>query len=376
MTDQQTTTGDATVDVAPDDSDRDGGGSRRSLLAKGGVAAAVAAAAGVGLAREARAADDDPMLVGGDHTGTTSTELTGSTFRVNSASDPEGSIVGISGGSSVVGVNGVSIGADGQGVRGASTGLGSPRGRGVFGDDTTEDGTAVYGQHGQTFPGTGVHAESRNGTGIVAKGGLPIGGFVDSLAEDPVDVSLAGTGLLEFTAPQAITPTTSGVAGRLVRGTDGNLWFSTGADSWEQITGLPAATTPAGQTFTPLDPFRAYDSRLDSGGRLDADSERTIVVKDARDLTTGDVVTADVIPTGTTAIAFNLTAIGTEGIGFLAVTPGSASTFGASAVNWVGPTTIANSGIVTVDGSLQAKVFAGPGGSAHLALDITGFWSP
>lgn len=354
---------------------------RRLLLTKGGIAAAVAAVAGAGLAREVRAADGDTLLVGNDHTGSTpgsETTIEGSTFSVSNGTSSQGSIVGWTGfsGSTTIGVSGLATIAEGVGLQGESSGFGNPNGRGVLGNDSTDDGVAVYGQHGPTFPGTGLRAESANGTGIVAMGGLPApSGLVDSMADDPVDVSLAGTGLLEFTATQATTATTDGVAGRLVRGTDGNLWFSVGADSWEQLTGLPAPPTSTSQTFTSFQPYRAYDSRFDAAGPLDAGTDRTLSVKDARDLATGAIVDTDILPAGATAISFNLTAIGTAGTGFIAITPGSASDFGASAINWSGPTNIANAGIVAVDGSLQVKVFAGPGGSANVALDVTGYWS-
>ncbi len=335
---------------------------RRSLLTKGGAAAAIATVAGLALGREARAADGDTVNVGETHVGTTTTGFNGTSISVSNG-NLEGSVIGTqSVGVDVRGVVGRNISEEGGavGVEGQALGFAAVESIGVFGYDATGNGSGVYGQHGPTFEGSGVTALSENGPGVSAEG-------------TTVDMKLAGSGAVEFAAESALTESSVGTPGVLARGADGSLWFCTGTDTWRELTAPPAAVSQ----FTPIAPYRAYDSRASepAPGRLDAGSDRTVDVSAARDLATGAVVTPDSIPAGATAIAYNVTAIATEGVGFLAVTPGDAAAFSASSVNWTADgSNIANAGVVQVDASRAVKVFCGAG-SAHFAIDVTGYWS-
>jgi hypothetical protein len=133
--------------------------------------------------------------------------------------------------------------------------------------------------------------------------------------------------------------------------------------------------------FTPVTPYRAYDSRLDmspdANGVLDTGDTRTISLASARDVDTGDVTTNDAIPAHAVAVADNLTIAGSQGVGFLALAAGDVGEAGASAINW-GSTTaeaLANAGIVGVDDQRRIKIFTGGAGSTHAIVDVTGYYS-
>jgi hypothetical protein len=75
-------------------------------------------------------------------------------------------------------------------------------------------------------------------------------------------------------------------------------------------------------------------------------------------------------------VTFNLTITGTTGPNYASVTPGNASAFTASTINWsTADASVANGGVCKLDGSRQLKVFIGDQpGSAHVILDITGYY--
>ena len=92
------------------------------------------------------------------------------------------------------------------------------------------------------------------------------------------------------------------------------------------------------------------------------------------DLTTGAIVTNNVVPSGAYAITYNLTASDCTNQGFLAIY-GKGGTFKASALNWF--TTgevVANGGVVTLGGDRQVTVQAGGGGTTNFLIDITGYY--
>jgi hypothetical protein len=136
-------------------------------------------------------------------------------------------------------------------------------------------------------------------------------------------------------------------------------------------------TADAGRFF-PINPVRAYDSRAAAPepGLLGPNASRLILTKDGRANGSGAVITPDVVPVGATAIACNLTVTGTTGPNFLALTPGDAGSFTASAINWSGPDqSIANGLIVKLDANRFVKVWCGDQtGSTHVLLDINGYW--
>jgi hypothetical protein len=136
-------------------------------------------------------------------------------------------------------------------------------------------------------------------------------------------------------------------------------------------------TADAGRFF-PINPVRAYDSRatLPDPGLLGPNASRLILVKDSRANGSGAVITPDVVPVGATAIACNLTVTGTTGPNFLALTPGDAGSFTASAINWSdADQSIANGLIAKLDANRFVRVWCGDQtGSTHVLLDVNGYW--
>lgn len=136
---------------------------------------------------------------------------------------------------------------------------------------------------------------------------------------------------------------------------------------------------PQGSTgFVPVSPMRAYDSRKAGyavTGPLLPNTDRIVSIKDAHDVN-GGVVSADVVPVGATAIACNLTAARTTASNFLALTPGDATSYSASAINWVGAgVSIANGLIVGIDAARQVRIWNGSlAGSTDVIIDVTGYF--
>jgi hypothetical protein len=103
-------------------------------------------------------------------------------------------------------------------------------------------------------------------------------------------------------------------------------------------------------------------------------SSRVISVADAHD-SEGAVTTANAVPNGATAVAFNITATGANGGNFFSVNPGDAASYTASTVNFAAGLDIANASVVKLDSSRQIKVFCGGDvGSAHVIVDIVGYY--
>ncbi len=92
-----------------------------------------------------------------------------------------------------------------------------------------------------------------------------------------------------------------------------------------------------------------------------------------RDLQSGGVNVADIVPSDATVIVFNLTVINTASSGFLSVTPAPA-TISASTVNWIGDGQVsANSSMVGLAGTREVRVHCGGIGSTDFTLDVLGY---
>ncbi len=142
--------------------------------------------------------------------------------------------------------------------------------------------------------------------------------------------------------------------------------------------GAAGAADP-GTTFYPIDPVRAFDSRVSAypeSGTLAPNASRVIPVKDGHN-SFGAVTTPDAVPVGATAVSYNLTITQPTGANFVAVTPGDATSFSTSAINFNGTADVANAGIVTIDGDREVKVWNGiESGTVHFIIDITGYYQP
>lgn len=160
---------------------------------------------------------------------------------------------------------------------------------------------------------------------------------------------------------------------------NGNVWWCVTAGTpgqWRKLAGPASAGA-----FHAIATARVYDSRKDmtpmTNGTLGTGASRLISVADKRDPTSGSVTTADVVPDKASAVAYNLTAVGTVGTnGFLAVEPGDAPTFGGSTINWsAAGITIANASTAKLDATRQLKVFCGgTSTSCHFIIDIVGYY--
>ena len=226
-----------------------------------------------------------------------------------------------------------------------------PGGNGVFG--LADGDAASYGVWGRSPTGAGVVGQSTSGFDLAGYGG---GRFY----------------LIQHTGSGAPVAGTHSL-GEMVRDSHGDWYVSYQAGTpgkWRKLGG----GTTAGALHV-ITPARVYDSRfVGSGGRLQGGASRVVSVANSININTGAPVTANVVPDGATAIAYNITITGCTGSGFLAVTPGSALEYAASTINWgPGITTLANGTLVQLDPSRQVKVFAG-GGSTEFVIDINGYY--
>jgi hypothetical protein len=135
---------------------------------------------------------------------------------------------------------------------------------------------------------------------------------------------------------------------------------------------------PMPPQFVAIAPARVYDSRLPMApletGRLNSGSSRTVSVANRRDAGTGVVDLADVVPASATSVSMNVTVDQTAGAGFVAVNPGVDPVVRASTINWSGPGATLANGIITGIVGRDITLIAGGGGSAHVIVDVTGYF--
>jgi hypothetical protein len=284
------------------------------------------------------------------------------------------------------GVHGEGL-VSGTGVRGHAAGGGAGvAGVSVSGIGVTGDGP--IGVQGTATTGIGVQGEgyyalvghSNDGYGLLAQG--MYGGVVSGqygLVCASADSALIMLRPATRTAGDRVAPpsrTDAHLAGELDLDANYDVWLCT-ADgtpgTWRKIGGR----TTAG-AFHAITPGRVYDSRLDQpspAARLSSGEERTISVRDQRALTNGAVTLADLVPAGATAISANVAVVDTIGAGFLCANPGGVHTIGAATVNWWASGQILNNGVIlTLDASRQLNLIVGGGGSAHIVVDVTGYF--
>jgi hypothetical protein len=130
----------------------------------------------------------------------------------------------------------------------------------------------------------------------------------------------------------------------------------------------------AGATFVPINPYRAWDSRINNDVLTGGSTEVIEVYTD-----TGNVQR---IPSNALAVSYNLTVTNTVGWGFIALYPADISTPNVSSINWTSTNqTIANGGIVAIGdwngyyGAVEA--YLGPNDSrvrTDYIIDITGYF--
>ena len=138
-----------------------------------------------------------------------------------------------------------------------------------------------------------------------------------------------------------------------------------------------AGPTTVDTKFVEISPVRAFDSRkaaYAASGSFAPNQSKVVNIKDGHD-DAGTVTTPNAVPEGATAVAYNLTVAAPTGPNYLAITPGDATGFTVSAINFNGSADVANAGIVAIDGLRNVKVWNGDqSGSTHVIIDITGYY--
>jgi hypothetical protein len=125
-----------------------------------------------------------------------------------------------------------------------------------------------------------------------------------------------------------------------------------------------------GAKFTPVTPFRALDTRTNTGltGKFVANSARTLQITNA----------LGPIPVTATAITGNLTVVGPTVAGFASVTKDPTNSPTTSTINFPKGSTRANGVFapLTSGGALSIVYRTSAGGTTHILLDVTGYFDP
>jgi len=344
---------------------------RNMLKAVAGVAAG-AAVGGLGFARPAAAADGAGLVAGDILVSNSPTSLLASTSYTQGAS--EGAILSIADVSIETAAklfNAANGGSDEQynavkdDARLSVLAVGASK-------DNADIGITVAGVDGIRAYGTsqGIQAFGRTYGGAFEGGSAGIAAQPSDPATG-IGAKLGGDVPLKLVGSTTAVPSEAG-AGHF-RFTGNTLYFGVGLGTgkWRRV----ASEASAG-VFVAVDPFRAYDSRAVTNGRLGKGENVVVDCSDALK-NDGTVDVADALPAGATAIVYNLTAVNTGGRGYLQVAPGDATSTAASAINWSSAgLTIANGSTVKLDGSRQVKVFCGgpAGAAADFIIDIVGYY--
>ncbi len=256
----------------------------------------------------------------------------------------------------------------------------------AYGNVLLVQGGSAYSTNSSAYPAAiGAWAtESGHSTGLYAF--TAASGNSQAIAAVGVGDESYGVRVMGVRAALFVTPFGSAPSARSDAHSAGELTVDSTAQLWLCVaSGTPgtwrklAGATTAG-AFHPIDQVRVYDSRVPAPtpGRLAANANRVVSIKDGRQPTTGAVTAADAIPAGATAITGNITVTETGAPGgYLTVMPGDATAPVGSTVNWFGPgQSLANSFISRLDAKRQVNVFCGgaPSPDTHFILDVTGYY--
>ncbi len=148
-------------------------------------------------------------------------------------------------------------------------------------------------------------------------------------------------------------------------------------NSSEVVVLAQSGTSTTDTKFVEIEPVRAFDSRIPkyvARGMFAPNTSRVVAIRDGHDAA-GNVTVADAVPVGATAVSYNLTVTGPTGPNFVSITPGDATAFTTSAINFNGTADVANAGIVSIDVNRTVRIWNGDqGGSTHVIIDITGYF--
>lgn len=300
--------------------------SRRDVLKKAGLGAAMTAAGVTAMSRPAAAADGDSIILGSEsNTSSTATLVTTS---------------------SAAGANGFTF-EDAPGQYGAGANFPSTLAAYKSAQSGVDNAFFAYTEHRDDSDSSSGHAIVAWSNGTARSNLLLVGGTPD--------------------------PTTSSISrrqGELVLDTDEDLWLcveSGTPGTWRKLAGPQTSGS-----MHAISPKRVWDTRFQGGAMTNGES-RTISVADGRVLGSSAVDVPGVVPSGATAIAFNLAVVSTGAAGFLSVTPGGATDFGAASINWSQANSVLNNGTMsTVDSSRQVTVWCS--GTTDFVIDVTGYY--
>jgi hypothetical protein len=221
--------------------------------------------------------------------------------------------------------------------------------------------------------GSGVHGlvldASTTGYGVWGRSDTDLG------------LALVGTGgaaqlFLNGPIHAAMPSAGSHMTGEIVASSDSGMYAC--VDSGTPGTWRTLVHPNAAGAFFPITPSRVFDTRLMvPATKLARSTNRTVSVADSIDPVTGAQHTPDIVPSRATAIAYNITIVGTVGGGNIAVNPGGNTTAAASVVNWNKDSmVVANSSVVALSASREVTVICngGVGASTHFVIDVLGYY--
>ena len=141
-------------------------------------------------------------------------------------------------------------------------------------------------------------------------------------------------------------------------------------------TAAPALA--AGLGYTPITPYRSFDSRGESG-KFPAGVYASLQI-------ITDESGNPLVPATAEAVTFNLTITQTESAGYLGIVPGGTppEEFKVSNINWVVPNLdLANGGTTRIafdtesgPGSIVIYCDGAVGAQTHFIIDVTGYFAP
>ena len=252
-------------------------------------------------------------------------------------------------------------------------------------DNSTSPTSAGIGVRGDGSPDFGIGLDGVGGTGVRGTGSMIPGvgqgvtgnGYYGVTGGGAVGVFASGSiAALQLTTLNSVSPPMrAGGRGQLDVDESGALWYCVATGSpgpWRKLSGVGTAGS-----FHAIDPVRSFDTRWLANTRVTDGTSVLVSVADAHD-PAGGVTAASVVPTGATAISYNLTVTRTAGAGFLSVTPGSPTAPSGppttSSINWTADgATLANGLAVKLDESRQIRVRCGAG-STDFIIDVTGYY--
>ncbi len=331
------------------------GDDRRGLIRKAALLGGAAIAGSAVLSQKASAADTDPVLVGGNFTATSPTEI----YYDGAADFPAGPSV-------------ISGGEDGSPLQPLF-----PAGVGGYGVAKVANGI-----HGSTAVASGYGVVAANGAapadGTVAPKALVVASLGSQMQFLTPGTVAAAAGVAGY--PATVGPSKgTHAAGELYVDDDYNLWFAVpvagtpGAVRWVKLAGQQTSGS-----FVALPaPVRILDTR--QGGGAKVPSGAAVIVK----LTNAINGSPSGLPAGATAAMVNLTVAETVDSGYHVassadVTPNPVT--GHSSVNWdaTGQTranlSVSALGSATAATTGAIKMTAGGGGSTHLIIDLIGYY--